>query len=394
MRIMFISPHCLLDRSSGAALSMMTQLELLAKRGWECRALTGSVLDNKKRQNLQEALAPWGLSRIATIANTPIFGVQRNWVEHVVFLFSDTRRHYVTAVEELVFFNLVTEQLKDWKPDIVYCFGGWLLERSILALAKKKGIATAFYLANTNYEDPGGFDDVDMVLVLSEYQAGYYREKLGIAPKAIGVFADTSAVIAKRDAPDMVTFVNPAPEKGATIFMEIARMALVRIPELHFTVVESRTTAVALTEQFGIDWAEFPNVHFIPQQKDMRQVYDRTRILLCPSFCYEGAGLVIYEAQANGIPVLGSSHGAIPESLAGGGFMFDIPERCKNDFKEFPSAEEVAPWVDCLERLIKDPEFMAAAEERALSAADLHNIDRLAESLDCFFRDYLIKKLD
>ena len=394
MRIMFISPHCLLDSSSGAALSMTTQLECLAKRGWECRALTGTVFDNRERQDLARKFELWSASRIGMFGGLPVMGVRCNAVEYVMLPFSETRRHFINAYDEFLFYSIVRKQLEDWKPDVVYMYGGWLLERSILRVAKDMGITTAFYLANNSYEDPTGFVDVDFTFVLSDFQVELNRKKLGIEPIAIGVFKDTSSVIAERTYPEMVTFINPSPEKGVTMFLQIARLALGRIPELRFLVVESRTRAEQVARMFGIDWNDYPNVTFLPQQEDMRTVYGRTKVLLFPSYCEEGGAIVLFEAQANSIPVLSFDNGPVKEVMAGGGFLFDIPERCRKNFREFPEESEVAPWLECLERLAHDPDFFAEAESRARVAAFGHDIERLADSLDTILRNRVIEKGD
>jgi glycosyltransferase involved in cell wall biosynthesis len=361
---------------------MKTQLEALAKLGWSCRALTGSVLDNKERLEPVAALAPWGISQAGVFSSVPVWGVRLNELEHVIFPFNDTRRHYSTAVEELTFFNLVRAQIEDWKPDIVYSYGGWLLERQILRHCRMVGLPTAFLLINGNYHDASGFADVNLILAPTQLLADNYREKLGVQCEVVGEFVDYAPVLADRVAPRLVTFVNPSPEKGATMLIEIARQALDRLPDLQFLVVESRTTARMLSDKFCIDWNTLPNVTFIQQQQDMRQVYMQTKILLYPSYWYEAAGRVIFEAQANGITVLASSHGAISESLAGGGFMFDVPERCKHNYSEFPTPEEARPWVDCLERLVTDTTFLKDSESLAFSASKKHDIKTYAETLN------------
>ena len=56
-------------------------------------------------------------------------------------------------------------------------------------------------------------------------------------------------------------------------------------------------------------------------------VYANTRLLLMTSLWLESFGLVAAEAMLNGIPVLASNRGALPETLGGAGFLFDIPAR-------------------------------------------------------------------
>ena len=44
-RLLFVSPHSYVDPSSGAAIATRDVLEMMAARGWQCRALTAGVLD-------------------------------------------------------------------------------------------------------------------------------------------------------------------------------------------------------------------------------------------------------------------------------------------------------------------------------------------------------------
>ena len=56
-RLLFASIHSYLDPSSGAALATRELLELLAARGWDCRALTCGVLDYQNETPLEDVLA-------------------------------------------------------------------------------------------------------------------------------------------------------------------------------------------------------------------------------------------------------------------------------------------------------------------------------------------------
>jgi glycosyltransferase involved in cell wall biosynthesis len=93
-----------------------------------------------------------------------------------------------------------------------------------------------------------------------------------------------------------------------------------------------------------------------------------------PSLWRESLGRVAIEAMANGIPVLASDRGALPETLGDAGFVFTIPERCTPSSRAVPTAHEVAPWVAAIERLWDDPAF--EARHRALAKAEARRWDR------------------
>ena len=59
---------------------------------------------------------------------------------------------------------------------------------------------------------------------------------------------------------------------------------------------------------------------------DPRHFWSVTRVCLMPSLVAETQGLVAVEAMANGIPVIASDRGALPETLGGAGIVLPLPD--------------------------------------------------------------------
>jgi glycosyltransferase involved in cell wall biosynthesis len=91
----------------------------------------------------------------------------------------------------------------------------------------------------------------------------------------------------------------------------------------------------------------------------------------------------------NGIPVLGSRRGALPEVLGEAGFVLDIPDRYTPDTRSVPTAAEVAPWVEGVIRLWDDHAFYEEQSKRCRAAAEIWRPERLGDQYDAFFRDLL-----
>ena len=181
-----------------------------------------------------------------------------------------------------------------------------------------------------------------------------------------------------------VTFINPQPDKGVAVFARIAVELGRRRPDIPLLVVEGRGTSDALAGLPG-DLSGLTNLNRMANTPDPRDFYGVSRVVLMPSLWRESLGRVAIEAMANGIPVLASDRGALPETLGDAGFVFTIPERCTPASGVVPTAREVAPWVAVIERLWDDPEFEAEHRRRALAEGKRWDSDTLAQQYEELF---------
>jgi glycosyltransferase involved in cell wall biosynthesis len=198
-----------------------------------------------------------------------------------------------------------------------------------------------------------------------------------------------------------VTFINPQRDKGVYVFSRIAQELARRRPDIPLLVTQGRSHADALRVPdlglAGYIAGQFPDaktgegrnivlMRFTPDPRAFyTAVYSVTKLLLLPSLWNESFGLVAAEAMLNGIPVLASDRGALPDTVAAAGFLFDIPAKYTPQTREVPSAEEVEPWVETVIRLWDDP---AEYERRSLAArehAQQWHPDRLAPIYREFF---------
>jgi glycosyltransferase involved in cell wall biosynthesis len=74
---------------------------------------------------------------------------------------------------------------------------------------------------------------------------------------------------------------------------------------------------------------------------DPCKFYAPSRIVLLPSVWWENQPLVAIESMINGIPLIGSDRGGIPEVLGSSGFVLPLPERLTPASPVVPEAEEV-----------------------------------------------------
>jgi glycosyltransferase involved in cell wall biosynthesis len=127
------------------------------------------------------------------------------------------------------------------------------------------------------------------------------------------------------------------------------------------------------------------NLTTMPNTHDPRTFYRQTRLLLMPSLWNESFGLVAAEGICNGIPVLGSTRGALPETIGEGGLLFDIPAKYTPESDSSPSPDEVEPWVEAVLRLWDDDSEYRWARETARRHAAKFQPESLASTYRDFF---------
>ncbi len=392
-RLLFASIHCYLDPSSGAALATRELLESLAARGWDCRALTCGLLDYHRETPVDELLKVVGIEDSARRMRaalgpgdgTEVVDLTLEGVRATVMPTSSSRAvHAPDRREGEAFLGLARRVLDRFRPDAMLTYGGHPVSLELMRMARAGGTPVVFHLHNFGYEDRRAFADAAAVLFPSEYSRRDHERRLGLGGTVLPYPIRLDRVIADDPEPRYVTFVNPQPEKGVGVFARIALELGHRRPEIPMLVVEGRGTADGLAG-VPVDLSGLENLHRMANTPDPRDFYRVSRAVLMPSLWRESLGRVAVEAMANGLPVLASDRGALPETLGDAGFVLTIPGRYAPTRPEVPTPNEVAPWVAILEKLWDDPEFEARHRDLARAEASRWDADRLVGSYEEFF---------
>jgi glycosyltransferase involved in cell wall biosynthesis len=369
-------------------------LELLAARGWDCRALTCGILDYQRETTVDELLrilelegagrrlnAELGRDEAAEVVDLKVNGVRVTLMPTA----SSRAEHAPGPHEDEAFLDLAGQVLRRFRPDVVLTYGGHRVSLELMRRARAGGTPVVFHLHNFGYNDRRGFADAAAVLFPSEYSRRDHVRRIGLDGTVIPYPVRLDRVMAEDPEPTYVTFVNPQPEKGAAVFARIALELGRRRPEIPLLVVEGRGTSDGLA-RVPVDLSELTNLNRMANTPDPRDFYRVSRIVLMPSLWRESLGRVAVEAMANGIPVLASDRGALPETLGDAGFVLTIPDRYTSTGAAVPGPREVAAWVAIVERLWDDPEFEARHRAMARAEARRWDADRLIERYEAFFR--------
>lgn len=372
--ILYCVPANILDISSGAALSQRSLMIALAQKGFRAIALQATVFDSVHGGE--------HIMKAAEVAkDKPILRSKTNGVEHIIIRTKGTRRGEMNCAEQEIYLQRFRAELKQRKPDMVFMWGGMLLEMTMMREAREAGVPVIFYLVNGGYKNKETFKYVSQVVTDTKATAKLYKERLGLDCKVVGKFIDPALVKAKAERrPNFVTFINPSFEKGVSVFMPLARLAAKECPEIKFLVVQSRGRWGNALHQLKFKHEEFPNVKVIGHQTDMRPVYASTRTLLLPSLWHESGARVIAEAQLNGIPILASNTGGSAELVGQGGKIFDLPEVVKDKKTEVHVTEDdLRPWLEEIKRHWHDPAYYAQMCQKVEIEAVQHDISRNAD---------------
>ncbi len=229
-------------------------------------------------------------------------------------------------------------------------------------------------------------EPADAILVPSQFSADYYRRHLGLDSTPIPSPIIWSRVQCEPDpSRRFVTFINPQPTKGVQVFARIAAELSERRPDIPLLVVESRGAADHLGT-LPIDLSGCRNLHRMANTPDPRDFYSVSRMILMPSLWNESFGRVPVEAMINGIPVLASDRGSLPEVIGEAGFLIPIPDRYTPRSRIVPTAEEVEPWISRITQLWDDEDFYNETSRRCRQAAEAYREDIVADQYAAFFR--------
>jgi glycosyltransferase involved in cell wall biosynthesis len=374
VKIFFASANCLIDPSSGAARSVATFLSYLSRSGHECQTLTGSIYDKPLSENPIENIQANGAMPVQSEkGELNIWRQDIGGVQHLIFPTLISNRSYVPARDELKIYRHALTYLDMKKPDAFMTYGNGLLERSLLREARDRGIATFFYLAHPGYKEEGVFKDVDQVFTDTEATRLLYDERFNFGAYAIGKFIIKPRIPVTGAQPVYATFINPAAEKGVTLFYRIAEIAEKTLPALKFLVVESRASLAQADERLHTGFSRLSNIVRIGLQQDMGRVFGMTRILLMPSLWHESGGRAAIEALSLGIPVISTNRGGLPETLGNAPVMLPVSATLIENPKLIPDGDEAKPWLEALTKLVTDQKFYEERQRLSIEQWKTHD---------------------
>ena len=158
-----------------------------------------------------------------------------------------------------------------------------------------------------------------------------------------------------------ITMINPIEAKGLSMALSVAAS----LPQYRFLFVKCWPMLPPQSDALSRMAARLGNIDIVEPTMLVREIYERTRVLLVPSLVDEAFGRVAIEAQMNGIPVIASRRGGLPEAVGPGGTLVD------------PNAPSEV-WTRAICTLMEDPILWHQVAQRALDHA--RDFERMSAS--------------
>jgi glycosyltransferase involved in cell wall biosynthesis len=190
------------------------------------------------------------------------------------------------------------------------------------------------------------------------------------------VFGVASTVIRPMVVPeDYRTHVRPREvtgfglswDKGADIVVSLAEA----LPDIPFRIFANEPVDRLRGRDIAARARRLRNLRVTPPRPSSGRIYARSRLVIAPSRWEETWGRIATEAHVNGIPVLASDRGGLPEAVGAGGICLS---------PEAPLSE----WREALLTLFRDD---AAYARYRLAARDRAAASELSPAILC--RDLL-----
>jgi glycosyltransferase involved in cell wall biosynthesis len=384
------------EPSSGAARSIRTICEFLGAGGWRVQVLGVTATEGAIRLDAQDWLRGCGIAAEVGVGpqSSRVFQFHDRGVDYVLLDVGSV--HVLEAPQRPgdAFDKLFDGLLAAIQPNIFLTYGGWAADWDRRRRAHAAGSLVVFTVHNEAFMRRAIFDDVDAVFSASPFLASRYKSTIGVDSTPLPPPIASDEVTPVFHEPTFVTFINPEPMKGVAAFARIAEEVCCRHPEIPFLVVKSRSGEDVLIDAAlagGFDLRRHSNIVLADAVPEPSRIYGVTRVLLVPSLI-EASGRVAAEALLNGIPVIASNRGGLPDTLNGGGFVVSLPTDMLPDSIVPPTSDAVRRWIELTIRLMTDDGFYRESARRAYAAGRVYSQEALVSAYCSYFEGVLRRR--
>lgn len=383
-RLLLVQGQAPFDPTSGAAQSMRQTCVLLARAGWDVRAVTTTVCEGD-----------WegGVAGLVEAAGGPApercgawWRVARDGVAWEMLEVAPRLKRSWQRVAGAAYDARLRELLAGEAPEVVLTFGDDPEDVERRAWARTAGARVVFALHNLAYRERR-MAHVDAWLAPTRFLAGRYREAWGVEPEVLPPPLVPVAVPERE--PACAVFINPEVAKGAGLVARLAERLRERRPDIPLLVVGGRVPPGHLVDvgrACGVNLAAAPNLLGVPATPSLAPVWAGARCVLVPSVVEEAAGRVALEAMAAGVVPLVSDRGGLPELVGDAGWRLPAPDP-RGAGSPDPDPAVVEAWWRALLACYLDGPAYAERSAACVRRAAAFRPERLVAVYDAWFRE-------
>lgn len=355
MKILLAHNSLYYPAHGGGDRSNRLLLEALARREHHCRVIARTAgYGPKAQEELVRDLAARGVPSLSSGSGVVL--IRWNGVEVQTVANHPNLRAYFA------------EQIANFQPDVIIASTDDPAQ-VLLEAALRSERPRIVYLARATLPLPFGPDcafpspaktatlcQVDAIVGVSRYVSDYVRRHTGFPAVhvPISLLEPGNYPVCGHFENEFITMVNPSATKGISIFLALARA----LPQLKFAAVPTwGTNSEDITALRALG-----NVTILDPVDDIKEILNRTRLMLIPSLWAEARSRMVIESLVHGVPVLSSDVGGLSEAMMGVPYLLPVNPitryHARVDENMVPVAEipeqDISLWKSAIERLTAD----------------------------------------
>jgi len=371
IRLLVASAHHYLDPRDPASAALRRLVAGLGRAGCPVEVLTGSTLGDAPEDEPARLLAALGHPPTVVPLNPPTGSPAPDWPHPPAHLEvavdgvavhllrgPTTRPHEPDEAERHAFAAVLGHLIARDRPDALIAHEADPLAAVALLVARQRGIPATLRLRHRGPHDHDAVAAADILLAPGHALAAELHEGTGRPCLVLPDFLDPDSVRADDGDRRYLAFLDPTPAGGLAPFARIADELGRRRPDIPLLVVAGPEGRAAL-DACGLDLRRHGTVDLMRPPVDPGKAWGRVRAVLLPDLDGTAPALAALAALANGLPVIASDRGALPEALGDAGTLLPLPGHLTAATMTPPTADEVAPWLDAVTRFWDDPDHYA-----------------------------------
>lgn len=356
----------------GADISMFERIMLLRRHGWDGKLISTGRLEHAA--NFQQILGKLGLPFVY-LPDQEMIAFTCCDVECRMYL--GPGADHFTAADHSQIIPFFRKAIAELKPDSLI---GNARDPVVLGfLSEQTDSPAVVFLTEDEFprrDTPAAKDftqslsGIKTVVVASDYLRQSLHKEYGIGAQLLTNAVAVSNYRFSKTVPGRyITMMHPYIYKGAELFMQIAGA----MPEKEFLVMAGTGAEYRALKPRLL---ACKNITLGSYSREVREIYERSRLVLVPSLWQEAFSRVIIEAFCSGTPVIASNRGGMRQ--AGGEAAIYLPVDREDSGSGAPRYN-IEPWVQAI-RQFDNPEFYRLRSAMALERTAEFELE-LEESL-------------